>query len=288
MTSMPIATQESHQRAMIGVQELTLESQITANIINMFRNVFPSIRNYIQDVALEFKSYDETDFKFSKASKGFSEAEASVKSLNFIKIGQKLIQVPEGFKGEYVGYLNFLNSSAVDFINNTSEVLGAYYTSLNRVISSKEAKLSQQDNSKIYADMEKRLQKEKDALADFFDSKTSNALRTVEMVFSRAGDISETIDKAKILNKSRELLKTKDIMSLTSQIADLINLLVEQSEGENFPEISGPAAKSIAQGALVAAHYVEFVGVLRYRIEEAINAVGIMSNQIVEISKEAK
>ena len=119
-------------------------------------------------------------------------------------------------------------------------------------------------------------------LGSFFDAKTNNALRTADSLFSRGTDIIETIELTKQLNKERLTFKTKEISSLTTQIAEMIDLLVTSSEEGKIPELSGPAARGIAEGALVAAHYVEMVGALRYRIDEVINAVGAMADQVAK------
>lgn len=277
-----VVTTESRRRAMLGVAELTIESQVTANLISMFRNTFPAIQNYVKDVVAEFTSHDETEFNFVKASSEFRKAEETVRNFNFVQFGQTVLQTPEGFKGEYVEYLNWLISHASEFVHSTHAALTDYYLTLSRVISSHEAKISQKDNSPTYAVMEKKLEATKTELGSFFDSRTNNALRTADSLFGRGADILETMELTKKLNKERLTFKTKEITEITKQISDMINLLVDASETGKIPELSGATARSIAQGALVAAHYVEMVGVLRYRIEECINAVGAMAHQVAQ------
>lgn len=277
-----IVTTENHRRAVRSVTELTIESQLSANLIGVFRNTFPAVGNYVRDTIAQFMSYDETEFNFLKASSNFRNAEGAVRELNFVQYGKTLLQTPEGFVSEYVVYLTWLNKEAAGFIHTAHEVLGDYYRDLARLISASEAKISLKDHSSVYAALEKKLGVIKTNLGSFFDSKTNNALRTADSLFSRGADIVETIELTKQLNKERLTFKTKEISSLTTQIAEMIDLLVTSSEEGKIPELSGPAARGIAEGALVAAHYVEMVGALRYRIDEVINAVGAMADQVAK------
>lgn len=275
-----------HMAALRSVVQINLESRLTANLINMFRNVLPSVKNYIDEVMIEFKAKDGTDFALSKSLLTMANSDKSISELNMVKKGHSLIQVPEGFKDRYIPYLQWLHSDAIDFINSSKAVLEDYHRYLSIFISSKEAKLGSKDNTRIYADMEAKLTKAKEGLSSFFDSTSSTALRPIESLFDRTSDIKIMAKIGDDLNRERKALRTDEILKLTNTISELLNLLVESSENDKIPEVSGQAANSLAQGALVVAHYVEFVGVLRYRIEEAINASGIAIEQITKIAKE--
>lgn len=276
---------DSHRRALSGVVQLTAESLVNTNIINTFRNVLPNISAYVKDVVFEFKVRDDTDFNITKADKDFSNFHSRIKDLNFMRAGSSLVQTPEGFKGHYVEYMEWLNKQGFDYITEATEALGAYYRDLSIFISSQEAKQSLKDKTKMYGEMQKALDNVKDGLGSFFDARTANALRTIDSVFDRGPDISTTVRLATDLNRKRLTIKTKEIASLTQQIASLINMLVESSATNKVPEVSGEAARGVSQGALVIAHYVEFIGVMLYRMEEAINAVAIMADQVSKIEQ---
>lgn len=274
-----------HQQAVLGVMRINLEALNTAEVISTFRNAFPSIKNYLQEVIIEFRAKDETEANLNKSiSKAESELH-SIKDFNFVNKGHTLVQTPEGFKDRYIPYLNWLDGQGVSFITESEKLLQNYYQSLSMFISSKEAKLSTKDNTRMFTEMEKSLANAKEGLASFFESSSTNALMPVDALFDRAADIPTAMKISKDLNRKRNTLRTKEILKLTNSISDLLNLLVESSENDKIPEVSGQAATSLAQGALVAAHYVEFVGVLRYRIEEALNAVSIAIDQMATVSK---
>lgn len=284
-------TQESdlHRSAAIGVVHLSLESHGgMAKLLDTLRNVFPNVKNYFSEVVLEFKSNDETDFNFQKASMYFSQAEASVVDMNFVKMGHFPVQTPEGFVGRYNPYLEFLSNKGIKYINEAVGHLQAYHTEISRFISSRDAKMLSKDNTRAIAAMEKNLEEMKEELASFFDASTANALKPISALFDRGEDIKQALRKSKDLNRARMGIKSKEVLNLTKDISEMLDLVIEQADSDKLSAISPEAINNLAQGALVAAHFVEFIGVLRYRIEEAVSATCIMSEQVVRITKENK
>lgn len=279
-------TISSHQTATGAVLRLTVESYNTANVINIFRNAIPNVKEYLQDVILEVKTRDKVDFDINKAARILDAAGGLDTDIKFTKHGHVLLQTPEGFKDKYIPYLAWLIKDGTGFINGASELLEAYYTELSIFISSKDAKLSQKDSSKMYAKLQQSLDGVKDGLASFFDPKSTTALRQADTLFDRAADIKTAVKLAKDLNRQRMALDTKNILGLTERISQLLELIIESSEEDAIPEVSGASATAIAEGAMVAARYVEFVGVLRYRITEAIAATSIMSEMAAKQMKD--
>lgn len=278
-------TTASHQSATGAVLRLTTEAYNTANVINLFRNTIPTVKGYVQDVILELKARDSIDFDISKAARQLDSANGLDSDVKFTQFGHVLLQTPEGFKDKYIPYLEWLIKDGTGFINGASALLEAYYTELSIFISSRDAKLSQKDSSKMYAKLQQSLEGVKDGLASFFDPKSTSALRQADTLFDRSADIKTSVKLAKDLNRLRLTLDTKNILGMTERIAQLLDLIIESSEDDKMPDVSGPAAASIAEGAMVAARYVEFVGVLRYRITEAIAATAIMSDMAAKQMK---
>lgn len=269
-----------HDKALAAVVTLTLESRLTSDVINTFRNVIPNVTAYFQDTILQYQTKDETDFNFQKASRNFGKVEQALRDVNFALIGRTPVQAPEGFTGEYVPYLEWLDTKAIVLIEEANQVLLDYYTELSIFISNKDARLVMKNTAHQTRHMQKRLDDIHQGLTSFFDSRTSNALRPMDTLFERGADVRRSMDLAEAINKKRLKFDNKDILGLTKKIAELLNLLIESTETDKIPEVSGQVATSLAQGAMVAARYVEMAGVLRYRIEEALSCVCICVEQV--------
>lgn len=280
-----MSTSELEHKAIVGIVQLNLESRVSANVIDTFRNVFPSLQNYVADVVTNFKAFDETDATIARSARTIEQLMRNQVSINFATHGHNLVQIPEGFKDRYIPYFNWLGKEGLDYIEGSMKLLDAYYQDLAVFISNKDAKISTVDHSRTYADMEKALEKSKEGLASFFEAGSHTALAPIDQLFDRQVDIQTASRAAVDLNRRRLGLKPDLILKKANAISELLNLLVDSTQNKEIPEVSGAAAKAIAQGALVAARYVEFVGVIQYRIEEAINAMAICSEQISKISK---
>lgn len=269
-----------HNKATAEVLRLNLEAYTSASVISLFRNAIPNVNEYLQDVILEVKTKDKIDFDINKAARTLDNINGIDTDVKFVKFGHVLLQTPEGFKDKYIPYLEWLIKDGIGFITGASSLLDAYYTELSIFISSKESKMSQKDSTKMYAKLQESLEGIKDGLATFFDPKSTNALRAADTLFDRSADIKTSVKLAKDLNRLRMGLETKNILGVTERISQLLDLIIESSEDGSMTEVSPAAVTNIAEGAMVAARYVEFVGVLRYRITEAIAAAAIMSDMV--------
>lgn len=277
--------QRSERLASVGVSALVISPKSSAEVIQLFRNVLPDVSGYFDSVMMSFRAADETDFNFQKMAAAFHKAGFAAREINFLKFSHTLLQTPEGFKGQYIPYLNWINTVVFAYLNGVQEVLSDYYKDLAIFISSQDARKSLKDVSFKTEKMQQNLDDLRQTLNDFFDSTTSAALRPARQLFDRAVDITASIELTESINKKRLLLKNKQIMSLTTQISELLGLLTDSTNKDKIPDVSKQAAAQIAAGAMVAAHYVEMYAIMRYRIEEVISAVGIMAEQIVKASE---
>lgn len=278
---------DAHAAALSGTVALSMESRLDFNAIKAnLLQLLPNVKNYMTEVLLQYKSVDESDFNFQKASLYFGQAEAAISEMNMVKLGHFPVQVPEGFTGRYLPYLEWINTNGLRYVTEAHSILESYYMELSAFVSSRDQKLVGKDSTRAYAVMERRLQDAKKDLASFFEPGSSNALQPLEKVFSRAIDIKECMKVVKDVNRVRTSIKNKDILGLVKQISDLLTIVGEQASKKDESPISSQVVNSIAQGALVAAHFVEFVGVLRYRIEEAVSCTCIVTEQVTAIVKE--
>ncbi len=275
MTNIP-SFSDKHDSASAQVLRLTIEAYAAADVIAIFRNIIPSVQSYVHDTVVNFKASDSVDLSINRYSLKDDMVDDCINKIKMIKHGHLLLQAPEGFNDKYIPYLKWLIEDGVQFINDTDEILQSYYTELSVFISSKDAKLSLKNLTPMYSKIQKNLDKYKDGLASFFDSKSSNSLRPLDTLFDRPIDIKTAVKLSKDLNRIRLTLSNNKILSMIERISALLDLLSDTSGDQTVPDVSKQAAASIAEGAMAVARQVEFVAVVRYRMIEAISAMGIM------------
>lgn len=269
--------------AAVAINQLNLEGMVTANVINTFRNVFPSVANYLEDAILGFEAKDSVDFDFNKKTRAFDSYQENAAKLNFVANDSVLVAVPQGLNAKYPLYLKFLKETGDKLIAERDTLLQDYRRVLSAFISNSDHKTSLRDYSAVYKDIEAKLSEHKKQLASFFNAKSTNTMLPMYAVFERNPDIADTVNLAKEVNKVRVNADRKDIMGNVKDLAGLLNLVIQRSNEHAIENVSPAAANSIAQGAMAVAHYVEFLGVFRYRLEEAITAVGLMAEKIASM-----
>lgn len=277
--------QDSYRRASTATLQLTMEGRLTANVIATFRNTFPTVANYLEDQILSFKSRDDTGFNFEKRTKHFSDYKAKADKLNFVTSCELLVAAPRGLNSKYVPYLRFLNEEGAVFIKDGSKLLEDYYRVLSTFISSKEAKTSLRDYTAFFTATQLKLDKLKEQMASYFNEKSVVTTLPLYAMYERGADVVESVELSKALNKVRDNADKSDTLAQVERISELLELVIQRSNEEGIGDVSAAAADNIAQGAMVVAQYVEMLGVLRYRTEEAITATGLIAEKIAELKQ---
>lgn len=275
--------EDIERRAYLAMNEITMESLVSANLVDTFRNTFPKVSEFVSSQLDMFKLKDATSHDFEKRTKAFATYKPKLEKLNFVKIDEELITVPQGLKSKYVPYLRFLNTSAAKMLEDGGKMLEDYYRVLSVFISSKDAKTSLRDHARFYEDTQKLIQTFKAELASHFNDEVTTTVLPIYSVFDRPVDISDSVELAKQLDKVRQLADKKDTVAQVTRITELLELIIKRSSEGTVEAISPTMANNISQGALAVGQYVELMGVIRYRLEEAIAAVGQTAEKIVSL-----
>lgn len=277
----------NHRAAIVAVNTLNLEGLVSANVINVFRNVFPSVSQYLEDTILQFTAKDDAEFDFDKKTRAFSSYKHNAQALNFVAMDELLVAVPQGLNSKYIPYLKFLKETGEELLKERDKLLEDYRRALSAFISSADAKTALRDYSSVYQSIEMKLAEHRTQLASYFNEKSTVTALPLYAVFEQGVDIVDTVELAKDVNKIRTQTDRKDVMGNVKDISSLLNLVIQRSEEQAIENVSAQAANSIAQGAMAVAHYVEFLGIFRYRLEEAIGAVGQMAERLTGLKNVA-
>lgn len=259
---------------------INLEGLTAASVIDTFRNTFPKISNYLDSTIGIFKDSQEESEGLRPFSKALDTAKATAGKINFMHYRTVLLPCPQGLDAKLVAYLTYLNKDARNHLTQSQDFMDEYYRVLATFISNKAAKTGLQDHSSVYQKVDDLTVKGRRDLDAFFNPKRDAGLLPASALLDRMADVPQAIQLARDLDRTAMLFRSKDILEQVKRISELLHIVIEQSEEKTLDEISSAVANNIAQGALVMAHYVEYLAVIRYRIEEAIKATGLMAEKI--------
>lgn len=275
----------SEKTAVLAVNQLNLEGLTTANVINTFRNVFPGVATYLDDTILSYKARDSQDFDFARRTRFFQEFKVKSRTINFVAISEEIVSAPEGLNSKFIPYLQFLGTTGAQVLKEGSKLLEEYTRVLSNFISNRDAKTSLRDHTAFFKGVEKQLETDKKTLQGFFNVKSTVTALPIYALYDREADIVEAVDTARKLNELRIQTDKTDFLGQVQNVSSLLDLIIQRSKEQAIENVSAAAADNIAQGALALAHYVEFIGVIRYRLEEAITAIGQDAEKIAHLSK---
>lgn len=255
------------------VERLAFESNFAENLIGLFRNTLPNVVQKIHEVVSNSFIAKEPDGLFSNSEKlkgEFHDLNKKMKFANFIQFKDVLVEVPEGFKGNFVSYLEFQDKVFTEMISNGNELLTEYSFILSAFITNKENKISLKDHTGFYRKVQsdrERLNKEFDK---FFNVNSDSPLQKLSQIVGRLEDIEDVVDKTIKLETNTKKSNLNEIQASVKKIVGYLDILIKQVQDQTISNVSGSAARNIAEGAFEIAKFVEFISLFHFRTEQSV------------------
>lgn len=264
------------------LERISLESEFLVNMLETFKTVIPSFVSKLRDanthLADTSKAQDTLDIELSKKEKKALEYS---KHLDFVGFGDRLISVPENFKGDYIKYAMLLNNVATVAYQTQNTILAEYNQILSAFITNKEDKISLKDHTTFFNRIKAEREAYGEKLGVFLNKKTGVSKMRFRDVISRMADLEPLIHQASQLGSQHSRAKLQDINHSVDHCVDLLDLVVTGVQDGTIKNISPNATMNISRGAYEVAKYVEFVGLVYFDITVFLNSVNSMLDSII-------
>lgn len=197
-----------------------------------------------------------------------------------------LVQVPEGFSGNLVHYVQWLKKMQHEAVSTANALLNDYSTELSMFLSSVDYRKTLKSHERFYSGVSKQRKEFTASLASYFkkDSVTSRA--QLGSVITRFGDLEtlfkETEDLKNAVDFRKEVTK---MLASVNHASGLLSLLKDKLEDKSLDGVSGDMAKHLAQGAYECGKYVELISILIYHGESASSSVKAIAEQLTAAIK---
>ena len=267
------------------MSKLAMEASVLANVINTFRSILPSLSSKLSEIASNFRLNDDLSKDVNALVKFVDSHKDAISSVGIVKHSKTLLPVPEGFdsKAKMLDFLDCLLASSPVIMLGIQEILSEYHSVLSIFISNKDAKTAIRDHSAFYKRIGKTRQEVSTPLASYFDKGIDRSRMYFGDIYDQTSDIFEATKKANELNRLRSKHNLEAIRKQVNECAELLKLIVKQSEQEDFSEVSGPVALDLSNGAYEVGFWVELVSIYQYRIEQAIQAVKLQTEFVSKL-----
>jgi len=256
------------------LEQLAIESNVLANVIDTFRNIVPDLKTKI----FEFKdrltsSATASDKEVKHCEDLFRHLSPKTKYANYVNYSKTLVAVPESFKGNLLQYILLLNKLAPEVYSEANKLLGEYNFVLSTFISNKETKISIKDHTDIFHKAKTARERFSLEISAFFPTNNPQSRNYLGHVIERFYDLEKILDETKKLNNTHSKQNIKNIAELVNNSCDSLDIIIRNLQTQGVSNVSGNSAKNISEGAYEVAKYVEFVSAFRYNREQAIVAV---------------
>lgn len=262
------------------IERLALEAGVVANVIETFRNLVPNLSHELHQFYDRLVAKDDIDQVIVSLNDGYKTLEKKLPDATYTNLKDIVVSVPEGFKGNLLDYLKFLQHTSDTLFKDANSILGGYRSVLATFISNKEDKVSLQDYTDTYRRVKKQREEVVDQIKKFYPGTATNSKKRLSDVVERLSEIHPMVDMSRKLNDDRHQQNLKQVSATTRECVDLLDVLVKDIQDKGSDRVSGSAARNIAEGAYEIGKFVELIALHRNMVTQAVVTVERLTTQL--------
>lgn len=264
---------KQHQKELARFKEITisLESNMFSDMVGQMSGLLSDIGNVLSNKLKDINYYING---LPEDPKVFFEQlnylESKLDKINYVDVKDKIVPVPQGFKGEYISYIEALLPIIKETKEHIKEVLADYTTLVSSIINNGSDKIILKDYNELYKKIQDSRIKIDNEYKKFFSGNQAVA---------KVGELIGSMGQLKELNKKLEvLILSVDKQELTimndgvNNVHNLLNILISSIK-ENKIVVNKADTIDLSNGAYELASYLESVAMTYYSINEIINRV---------------
>lgn len=253
---------------------LAAESIADGGALSLFQRIVPKAREAIQsniEAISGFLAGIKSSAPYSRERATLARALAS---LDFVAYEDTLVQVPEGFKGKYVPFLELLIAQAPIVNKHAPDMLRDYATQLSVFLTNEDAQTAIRIHSKSFASVRAQREAFTKATDAFFSNKNQAASRArLSDVVSRSSEFAQVFELEQKLSRERDDFEYQPIIAEASRCVDLLATVRERIEDKDIQGVSSAVAKQLSEGAYEVGRYIEYVAIYSYYVESTLSSV---------------
>lgn len=263
-------------------QDNTISMEVIALELSVLTNAVQTVKKYFQPLTDRLRGSNQALTSFTDQSKVFHGGRLTAKqkrtvdllrSVDYMNLSEITISVPEGFRGNFLGYFVFLNSVADEMVLFTGKKVAPLYTFLSAFMTNKDAKISLDDSSGTYRAMKKEREVIESRFSEFLSANDHGAVYKYHDAFSRNADVAHVFELCNAVEDKLNKVDLKSLRDLVSSSVTLLDDIIVQIQRKDIDNVSPEAATTIAEGVYEVASAVESFAVNYYRALAAIAAM---------------
>ena len=254
------------------LQRLALEANFIHNLAEQFNTLLPTIATKLSDHTQLFRARLFEKPRVRELYIAFDQTKAVTKQLPFANHQDTLVSIPEGFKGDFMDYLNLLIKLHEPVYKEANNLLSEYNGMLASFITNKDAKTSNSEHKGLYQKATQHREAIIKQIGVYF-TRGDQSKAPLKTMVQRFSDVKVLTDIAVDLERRQDPQLLTQIADATEKAIQLLGIIRDQLEQDKLTEVSGVSASSIATGAYELGQFIEFVAMYHYKCNQAVTAV---------------
>lgn len=257
---------------------LSLEDSITNNAIDFFRKGIPTLISKITG-SINIFNFGSKDIDIKELENDLIITQKNHLKSYYLYYRDLLVQIPEGFKGEFLPYVTELNDISTNLVNYTHNLLMEYRFVLSSIITNTDQRTSLKDLTANYERAAASRKELENRLKKYFTD-TVRSRDKLGSVLPTYSDAAELVRQTKQLNLFLKRQDLKELHQSVRTIVDLLTVLEDNVKKKDITEISPKVIKNISKGAYEIASYIDQIVIFYYSAASAVSCVKLLMEKL--------
>ena len=268
------------------MKRLAVESAASPFLVNLFKNIVPKSVDLIKSFIPGLTKYQDGKglVKFDGGQR--SNVLKSIQHLNFLAYEDVLVDVPEGFHGRLIPYLELMKVQSKVVLTHGQNVISDYITEVSMFLSNADIRNSLKSHASYYAGVRKERMAYQADVEKFFNKKNMTLAKCkLGTVIERFADLQKIFELEKELHAIRKSQDFAAVAANIQRVADILGLVKARLDAGDIPEMSQQVARNLSEGAFEVAKYAEYMSMYGYFLESSLSCVKGIADKFEQLTK---
>ena len=278
---------------------LATESSLGVDIISTFKSILPSFSVTLSE---KIGTLSEAMFTANKMEYEGKEQDIDtvlVKQLqddyltkepmfSYTYMSQKLVSIPENFKGDLFEYLTFMlskSSTDSDIFAVTFKLLDEYRALLSEFLTNKDVRLASDVNRRIIDDAQSLVEDTRKEHQKFFLANTGKSKARLGVIAQRMADVKSSFSVTSGLIIAYRNAPVQKIHDEVNKCSAMLKMVCERVDDGDIINVSPAVARKLSDSAMALAQLVEYVAVHRFAMNVVITSTVKMYKELADYMK---
>lgn len=283
------------------LERIALEGQFTQNLAQLFHDILPAFRTRLSQLQTQLTFFSKKDPEDTALIQSFDQkvgykiqhdqttrqALSNIQQLDLQIFGERLITVPENFKGHLLPYSRVL-TQALDGGLKHQGVMTQFNQYLTTVVNNPELRNKAAPTTMTYGALNTYRSETTPLLSLFFKKDSGISKARLKAVLERFADVEPLIEQSQRLAHLLDIKILHGYQEKIQEMVHLLDIIQEQYDKNKIAYLSSALALELSRGVYEVAQYVEFIALLQYDGRVCLQVVKLLVDELASVNEVQK